>query len=550
MFKNLSIKSRLVFVIGFLSLQLLVGALIGIVSLGIANRTTQSMYDDRLMAMGQLDQVVRLMNVNQLIIAKAVSGDPAAAARQMDEVEQNIRTVGEVWAAYMATELTPEEQTLAAHFTESRTHFIGTALTPAMAALRAGDIALATSFVHGPLTQLFLPVREGVNALLKLQLRVAKTEYEQSQQTYRLVRASCIGGVLFGLLLSLLVGIWLIRSISRPLNAAVKIAGGIAAGDLGQRIEVRSGDETGRLMQALKDMNGSLVKIVGNVRSGTDTIATASAQIAAGNLDLSSRTEEQASSLEETAASMEELTTTVSQNADNARQANVLAASASEVALKGGAVVSQVVTTMAGINDASKKIVDIISVIDGIAFQTNILALNAAVEAARAGEQGRGFAVVASEVRNLAQRSAAAAREIKTLIGASVDQVALGSKLVLDAGSTMDEVVASVRRVAAIIGEISVASAEQSAGIAQVNQAIAQMDSVTQQNAALVEEAAAAAASLQEQSGMLLQVVGVFRLDQQQDAPPAPPRRMGGKAPARALLAVAAPSDADARRRV
>jgi methyl-accepting chemotaxis protein len=306
------------------------------------------------------------------------------------------------------------------------------------------------------------------------------------------------------------------RSITRPLGEAVKVAQTVAAGDLTSRIEVKSTDETGQLMQALKDMNDSLLKVVGEVRTGTDTIATASSQIAAGNLDLSSRTEEQASSLEETASSMEELTSTVKQNADNARQANQLAASASEVAIKGGAVVSQVVDTMASINASSKKIVDIISVIDGIAFQTNILALNAAVEAARAGEQGRGFAVVAAEVRNLAQRSAAAAKEIKTLIGDSVDKVAVGSKLVGEAGSTMDEVVASVRRVTDIMGEITAASQEQSAGIEQVNQAIAQMDQVTQQNAALVEEAAAAAESLQDQAGNLAQVVSVFKLDGRQ----------------------------------
>jgi methyl-accepting chemotaxis protein len=304
----------------------------------------------------------------------------------------------------------------------------------------------------------------------------------------------------------------------------------------------------------LKDMNDGLVRIVSEVRVGTDTIATASGQIAAGNLDLSSRTEQQASSLEETAASMEELTGTVKHNADNARQANQLAASASEVALKSGAVVSQVVDRMASINASSKKIVDIISVIDGIAFQTNILALNAAVEAARAGEQGRGFAVVAAEVRNLAQRSAAAAREIKTLIGDSVDQVEAGSKLVGEAGSTMDEVVASVRRVTDIIGEISAASHEQSAGIAQVNQAIAQMDEVTQQNAALVEEAAAAAGSLQDQAGNLAQVVSAFRLDGMRGtalatpaiaaARKAPPSRIA--APARKTAKAAPPSVAQA----
>ena len=512
MFKNLTIKSRLIFVIGFLSLQLIVGALIGIVGLGFANDVTHSMYDDRLVPMGQLDRVVRLLSLNQLLVAKAISGDPAAAGKQMDEVEANIQTGTKVWDEYMATALTTEEKKLAGKFAEDRKKFIAEGLKPAMAALRAQDVKVATETLHGPVTQLFMPVREGINALIKLQLDVARSEFQQSQQTYSLVRMGCIAGVLFGLVLALMVGIWLIRAISRPLEAAVKIADGIAAGDLTQRIEVQSSDETGRLMQALKDMNDSLVRIVGQVRSGTDTIGTASSQIASGNLDLSSRTEQQASSLEETASSMEELTSTVKQNADNARQANQLAVTASDVAVKGGAVVAQVVDTMASINDSSKKIVDIISVIDGIAFQTNILALNAAVEAARAGEQGRGFAVVATEVRSLAQRSAAAAKEIKSLIGDSVDKVEVGSKLVAQAGATMDEVVASVKRVTDIMGEISAASHEQSAGIEQVNQAIAQMDQVTQQNAALVEEAAAAAESMQDQAAELANVVSVFKL--------------------------------------
>ena len=285
------------------------------------------------------------------------------------------------------------------------------------------------------------------------------------------------------------------------------------------RIEVTSKDETGQLLQALKDMNNSLVTIVGQVRTGTDTIATASSQIAAGNLDLSSRTEEQASSLEVTASSMEELTSTVKQNAENARQANQLVVSTADVAVKGGQVVGQVVDTMTSIKDSSRKIADIIGVIDGIAFQTNILALNAAVEAARAGEQGRGFAVVAAEVRNLAQRSAGAAKEIKSLIEDSVDKVDVGGKLVDEAGKTMDEIVNSVKRVTDIMSEIAAASQEQSAGIEQVNQAIAQMDEVTQQNAALVEEAAAASESLQDQAGNLAQVVSIFNLGGGSQAP-------------------------------
>ena len=303
------------------------------------------------------------------------------------------------------------------------------------------------------------------------------------------------------------------RSITRPLARAVAIAKTVAAGDLSTHIEpVASKDETGDLLRALREMHDSLERIVGEVRGGAETIATATSEIASGNLDLSSRTEAQAGSLEETASSMEELTGTVKQNADNAHEANRTAQGASQVAARGGAVVREVVDTMRAIDESSRKIVDIIGVIDGISFQTNILALNAAVEAARAGEQGRGFAVVATEVRNLAQRSAAAAKEIKILIGNSVEQVERGSKLVDSAGSTMDEVVDSIGRVTAIMSEITSASREQSAGIEQVNRAIIEMDNVTQQNAALVEEAAAAAGSLQDQAAKLSQVVSVFKL--------------------------------------
>ncbi len=306
---------------------------------------------------------------------------------------------------------------------------------------------------------------------------------------------------------------WLLtRSITRPLAHAVGLARQVASGDLTADIRAESRDEVGDLVLALKTMNDNLLKTVTEVRAGTETIVTASQQIASGNLDLSSRTEQQASSLEETASSMEELTSTVRQNADNARQANVLAKNASQIAAHGGDVVSQVVSTMASINASSKKIGDIIAVIDGIAFQTNILALNAAVEAARAGEQGRGFAVVASEVRNLAQRSAAAAKEIRGLISDSVAKVDAGGRLVDEAGVTMQEIVQGIGRVTDIMGDIAMASAEQTTGIEQVNEAITQMDGVTQQNAALVEEAAAAAASLQEQATTLAQLVSVFNV--------------------------------------
>ncbi len=333
------------------------------------------------------------------------------------------------------------------------------------------------------------------------------------------------------------------RSITVPLKHAVGVAGRVAAGDLTTNIDVSAKDEIGELMQALDGMNQALRRIVNQVQSGTHSIANAAGEIASGNMDLSARTERQAGSLEETAASVEELTSTVRQNSENATLANQLVLSASAIAAKGGTVVSQVVDTMGSINDSARKIVDIISVIDGIAFQTNILALNAAVEAARAGEQGRGFAVVAAEVRNLAQRSAGAAKEIKALIGNSVEKVDLGTKLVAEAGVTMDEVVASVKRVTDIMSEITVASREQSAGIDQVNHAIIEMDGTTQQNAALVEQAAAAAQSMQDQAAALAEIVDVFKVDNAvAPAPRVALPRKAAPAPRVALSHKAAPA--------
>ena len=337
----------------------------------------------------------------------------------------------------------------------------------------------------------------------------ARSAYASAKTMMALLGALAL---VFGIIAAVIITRSLLKQLGGEPDYAARIAGEVAAGNLASAIHTHAGDESS-LLAEMKTMRDSLVNIVGQVRVGTDTIATASSEIASGNLDLSSRTEQQASSLEKTSTSMKELTATVKQNADNAREANQLAASASEVARQGGVVVSQVVDTMSSINESSKKIVDIISVIDGIAFQTNILALNAAVEAARAGEQGRGFAVVASEVRNLAQRSAAAAKEIKTLIGISVEKVEIGTKLVGQAGVTIDEVVSSVKHVTDIIAEISAASQEQSTGIEAVNSAIIEMDSMTQQNAALVEEAAAAAQSLQDQAAELAKVVSIFKLN-------------------------------------
>ena len=312
---------------------------------------------------------------------------------------------------------------------------------------------------------------------------------------------------------ALAMAVWIIRSVTQPIAEAVTIARGVAAGDLAMEFDAHGTNETGLLLGALHEMKTRLAHIVGDVRGNAEGVASASAQISQGNNDLSARTEQQASALQQTAASMEELSATVRQNADNASQANQLARGASTVAVQGGEVVGQVVETMKGINASSKKVADIIGVIDGIAFQTNILALNAAVEAARAGEQGRGFAVVASEVRSLAQRSADAAKEIKTLIAASVERVEQGTAQVDRAGETMREVVASIRRVTDIVAEISAASAEQSTGVAQIGEAVSQMDQATQQNAALVEESAAAAESLKGQAHQLVDAVAVFRLE-------------------------------------
>jgi methyl-accepting chemotaxis protein len=354
---------------------------------------------------------------------------------------------------------------------------------------------------------------ELINKIRAAILQATEARVAYARDSSRQAMLVSIGLMIVGFIGSVIGGVLISRSISRPLDRCVGLAQMVAAGDLTGAIVVDSTDEIGQLLQALKDMNGSLGNIVAQVRLGTDAIAIASGEIASGNLNLSSRTEEQAAALEETASSMEELTSTVKQNSDNARQAKQLASTAAAVATKGGQVVSQVVQTMGSINESSRKIVDIIGVIDGIAFQTNILALNAAVEAARAGEQGRGFAVVASEVRSLAQRSAVAAKEIKQLIGDSVDKVAAGGTLVGEAGSTMEEIVGSVRRVSDIMAEISAAGLEQSAGIDQINQAVGQMDNATQQNAALVEQAAAAAASLSEQAGRLVQTVSIFKLN-------------------------------------
>ncbi|WP_040787595.1 methyl-accepting chemotaxis protein [Massilia niastensis] len=396
----------------------------------------------------------------------------------------------------------------------------------------AGELDAAARFFETDMLPRVNDYVGSLNRLVEYQKQAVATQGEAIEAAFSSSRKVQLGLSLAALATGALFA-WLIqRAITAPLRAALQVARTVASGNLGSHIEVESDNETGQLMAALKDMNDSLRGIVGQVRQGTETIASASHQIAGGNLELSARTEQQASSLEETASSMEELTATVKRNADNASQANTLALDASSIAARGGATVTRVVATMDEISAASRRINDIVAVIDGIAFQTNILALNAAVEAARAGEQGRGFAVVASEVRALAQRSATAAKEIKTLIQNSAGKVEEGSRLVGEAGTTMREIVTSIDKVAGIMSDIAVASGEQSSGIEQVNRAVAQMDQVTQQNAALVEEAAAASDALREQAAALSQLVGAFHLEPSGSAAvlPFPERKQLGHA--------------------
>jgi methyl-accepting chemotaxis protein len=519
MFKHMKVGTRLI--AGFLFLTLLGAAVaaVGIADMARMNERTGRLYQRELLGISHVKEA----NINLVYIGRAMRNmllastdkdrDAAVAniakartelharldkARDLFYTEEGKRSFAEVERSVREYEALVEET-------------IRRALAEGLQQGRDSvDYLLVTV---GPKAN---EVDVRMTGLTHIKERNAQQAAEEAAALYESSRTLMLLLVLGSAAVGIGLGVLITRSLTRQLGGepayAGEIAGRIAAGDLSVDVAVRQGD-TSSLLFAMKTMRDSLAQIVAEVRNGTDAIASASRQIASGNLDLSSRTEEQASSLEETASSMEELTSTVQQNADNARQANGLATSASEVAGRGGAVVADVVDTMASINDSSKKIVDIIAVIDSIAFQTNILALNAAVEAARAGEQGRGFAVVASEVRTLAQRSAAAAKEIKLLIDDSVAKVDAGAKLVNHAGATMDEIVDSVRRVTDIMGEISSASLEQTAGIEQINVAISQMDQVTQQNASLVEEAAAAAESLQEQAGKLSKLVSVFKLD-------------------------------------
>ncbi|MEO8117789.1 MAG: methyl-accepting chemotaxis protein [Rhodoferax sp.] len=510
---NLKISTRLTLLIGILSALLIAIGSVGLFGISHSNEALRSVYEERLIPTGQVAEIQKLLLRNRLAIAASlVTPTPETITANTAEVEANISIINKVWATYMATTLHPDEAKIATAFAESRGKFVQQGLRPAVAALRANDINEASRLAVQAVRPLYGPVNEGIDALMKLQLDRAKNDYAAAVDRYATIRIFSVISIMAGVLFAILFGIALIRGISRSLCHAVGVSNAIAQGNLNQTIQSQGQNEVAQLLQALSAMQQNLANVVANVRMGSESVATASSQIASGNHDLSARTEQQASALEETASSMEQLSATVKQNADSAAMANQLALNASTVAVHGGEVVAQVVDTMKGINDSSRRISDIIGVIEGISFQTNILALNAAVEAARAGEQGRGFAVVASEVRSLAGRSAEAAKEIKSLINASVERVAQGSVLADQAGTTMTEVVSSIKRVTDLMGEISAASSEQSQGVSQVGEAVSQMDQVTQQNAALVEEMAAAASSLKAQAQDLVSTVAVFQL--------------------------------------
>jgi methyl-accepting chemotaxis protein-1 (serine sensor receptor) len=514
---QLSIATRLKILIALLCTMMLGIGFMGMRGIAASNDTMKSVYEDRTVALAQLSAVLRYDLRNQVaMVSAAADARPEMAEKYLAEMRDDAAGMAKEWDAYMATYLTTEEKVLAERFKQHRAAFLEAALKPFQAALAAKDAKESSRLAFEVMPAVYLPMRDDLNALVKLQVDEAKKLYDAEAQSYQTTRNLAIGLLLAALVFSSLYGYFLIRNISHSLDEAQALADAVAQGDLTQHMESHGKDEVARLIQSMALMRQSLVTVVTNVRQGSEGVATASAEIAQGNHDLSARTESQASALEETAASMEELGSTVTHNAENARQANQLAQNASTVAVRGGEVVNQVVETMKGINDSSRKIADIISVIDGIAFQTNILALNAAVEAARAGDQGRGFAVVASEVRSLAGRSAEAAKEIKQLINSSVERVEQGTALVDQAGITMSEVVGAIRRVTDIVGEISAASGEQAAGVNQVGEAVNQMDQVTQQNAALVEQMAAAASSLKSQSDDLVQVVSQFKLDSSQ----------------------------------
>ncbi|WP_341474717.1 methyl-accepting chemotaxis protein [Simplicispira sedimenti] len=534
---DMKISARLI--LGFAIMGFLIMAL-GAVALWRSSAIQddfRTVTDQRIPRVAMLNEVKG--QLNQIAIGMrniALVEDAAEQKRQQGAILASRQKIGELLGRLKSEittargkELLSAIEAQRARYTEAQNRY--------MALIGEGNPAGARTFLMTEVRPVLDAYFSSIDTLVVFQTELLDGSVKGAQAQVLAIQNAVWISIVLALVVAGVLASWIIRAITVPLQRAVDVARAVAAGDLGVQIQAQGRNETAQLLLALQQMLQSLRTVVSQVRSGSEGVASASSQIAQANNDLSARTEQQASALQQTAASMEQLNSTVRQNADNARQANQLAMSATTVAVRGGSVVGQVVHTMKGINESSQRIADIIQVIDGIAFQTNILALNAAVEAARAGEQGRGFAVVASEVRALAGRSATAAKEIKQLIGTSVERVEAGTALVDQAGATMQEVVAAVRRVTDLMGEISAASTEQSQGVSQVGEAVVQMDQVTQQNAALVEEMAAAATSLKGQALELVQSVEVFRLGQEQHSAPVPEavQQAGSRLPAQGL---------------
>jgi len=568
--KGITIKARIGLTMAFLAALLMAIGVLGLVGMSRSNDAYRDTFTNQMPSAVDIDNAELFAARERLALDRAafLIGTPEAA--QTIDRAHTMRATSETWwKKYLDLPRGAEEDRMAQDVAAKRAalYQVADAFAASVSANEQAKIVDGAKQMQAAYTEL----SSVDDALRKYQFTQARDGYDSAQSSFETFRIVTIVAIAAGVLAALFSYMTLRRAIAGPIGEALAHFDAIAAGDLRRPVVVRSHDEMGQLLEGVGKMQRSLIETVRSVRSGSESIATATRQIAAGNIDLSSRTEEQASALQETASSMEELTGTVKQNAENARQASSLAANASEIANRGNAVVGQVVGTMGDINQSSAKIADIISIIEGIAFQTNILALNAAVEAARAGEDGRGFAVVAGEVRSLAQRSSAAAKEIKELIDTSVERVQSGSALVDEAGRTMTDIIGAVQRVTDIMGEIAAASEEQSSGIDQVARAVTQMDEVTQQNAALVEEAAAAAQSLEDQAGKLRTAVAVFQLEEgavqssfgasqpvrrakpvtaARKAAPAAPKPVGGAlapvasaAPARAAAPLAAGSD-------
>ncbi|HZY32379.1 MAG TPA: methyl-accepting chemotaxis protein [Rhodanobacter sp.] len=519
---TLTVKARLIGVLSLLCTMLLVGAWIGLGGMARANESARQIYQEELLPLTSINEVARgsLNSFISLSEAAFHKDDKAIVQQKLDEVAKAQLAGAALLKKLGASKMSPAVKKQWSAFESARGE-VTSSMTEITDALNQADDD-ANALLYSDVLPNVTIMSAEMNKLIAMQVDESRQQYESAVNSYQRIRVMTFGALGAGMLLAVLMAFFMIRSIVGTLNRAVRVANAISQGQLGHNIVTHRKDELGRLLEAFRLMDERLTLTVGEVRRGSDAVSTAAQQIAHGNDDLSQRTQEQASSLEETASSMEQMTSTVKQNAENASHANQLARGAREQAERGGEVAGKAIVAMSEINASSGKIADIVGLIQEIAFQTNLLALNAAVEAARAGEQGRGFAVVATEVRSLAQRSAGAAKEIKELINDSAEKVRCGSELVNQSGKALAEIVESVKKVTDIVAEIAAASHEQSAGIDQVNNAVMQMDEMTQQNAALVEEAAAAARAMHEQAGELTQQVGFFQLNDSDAAPVAP----------------------------